>query len=354
VLARLKEVFQEIRIPMNSAPQTRVVASSLRALLDGLIDYAGLFPPASLSMTSAVVKYAGYLAGENRWALGRFIVPVGRLEEFQHEQASLFKPDVSSTVAESLIFGLVEGLAMGYSRVDKGKREYLPWRLSIILGTEVESELDLVAQFNRKYSTKALIDVVELKASSIDDVRRLRPLIPESITPYFEIPADSRPELFHMLAALNVRAKIRTGGVVETAFPSAEQVAQFISRCAAENLPFKATAGLHHPLRCVKPLTYRSDAPTGMMHGFLNLFLAACAYREHREQTNLATLLVILLNDVPEKFRFQDEQVTLDVGQKTLHISTDTIRRVRQNFAISFGSCSFEEPIEDLRSFHLL
>jgi hypothetical protein len=347
VLARLKKEFQEIRLSMNSVPQTRVVASSSRALLDGLIDYAGLFPPASLSMKTAVANYAEYLAGEHRWALGRFIVPLGRLEEFQHEQSALFNPDSTS----SSFTGILEGFAKGYA-IDK--RECLPWRLSVILGTEIESELDLVAQFNRKYSNKALIDVVELKAPSIDDVRRLRPLIPESITPYFEIPPNSRPELFHMLAAVNARAKIRTGGVVETAFPSAEQVAQFIIHCAAENLPFKATAGLHHPLRCVKPLTYRSDAPTGMMHGFLNLFLAACAYREHREGANLSTLLVILLNDVPEKFRFQDKQATLDVGQKTLHISTDTIRRVRQNFAISFGSCSFEEPIEDLRSFHLL
>ena len=334
---------------MNGAPQTRVAASSLRALLDGLIDYAGLFPPASLDMKAAVANYAGYLASEHRWALGRFIVSVGRLEGFQLEQAALFNPDLASSFT-----GILEGFAQGYAI---NKRDCLPWRLSAILSMNVESELDLIAQFNGEHSSRALIDVVEIKASSIDDVRRLRPLIPENITPYFEIPADSPPELFHMLAAVHARAKIRTGGIVETAIPAAELVAQFIIRCADENLPFKATAGLHHPLRCVKPLTYQANAPTGTMHGFLNLFLAACAYRELEEKPNLSDLLAILLNDAPEKFSFHDDRVTLNTGRSSsneLSVSTDAIRHARENFAISFGSCSFEEPIEDLRNFHLL
>lgn len=333
---------------MNAAPQSRVVASSLRALLDGLIDYAGLFPPASLSMKTAVANYAEYLTGEYCWALGRFILPVGRLEEFQREQSALLNSDLDSTATKSSFTGILEGIEQGYT---VRRKECLPWRLSVILGTNFESELDLVETFNRQHSSNALIDAVEIKTSSIDDVRRLRPLIPESITPYFEIPVDSSPELFHVLAAVSARAKIRTGGIVETAFPAIEQVAQFITRCAEEKLAFKATAGLHHPLRCVKPLTYQSNAPTGTMHGFLNLFLASCAYRDLGNQANL---IAILLNDVPEKFSFSDDRVTLDIAGNSFRISTDSIRRTRQSFAISFGSCSFEEPIEDLRSLHLL
>jgi len=302
-------------------------------------------------MKTAVEKYAAYLASEHRWALGKFIVPVGKLGEFQQEQAALFNPDPVSAVTDSPFTGILEGFAQGYT-IDK--RECLPWRLSAILNTDVESEIDLIAQFNRKHSGAALIDAVEIKASSIDDVRRIRPLIPYGVTAYFEIPLDSRPELFHMLVAVKARAKIRTGGVVETAFPAAEQVAQFIIRCANEKLPFKATAGLHHPLRCVKPLTYHANGPKGTMHGFLNLFLAACAYRDMGESLNVSDLLAILLNESPEKFSFHNDRVTLNVGRNELSISTNAIRHARESFAISFGSCSFEEPIEDLRSFHLL
>ncbi len=51
-------------------------------LLAGLIDYAGLFPPAALPMADAVARYARYRQGAHAWALGRFIVPAARLEEF--------------------------------------------------------------------------------------------------------------------------------------------------------------------------------------------------------------------------------------------------------------------------------
>ena len=66
-----------------------MVAESATALLSGLIDYAGLFPPASLAMAAAVANYDAYLRGEYSWILGRFIVPVARLEEFEKALADL-------------------------------------------------------------------------------------------------------------------------------------------------------------------------------------------------------------------------------------------------------------------------
>jgi len=350
---------------METAPQIRAAASSLRALLDGLIDYAGLFPPAALSMQQAVANYASYLESDHRWALGRFIVPAARLEEFAQEQDALINPE-SGPVTFWKSLGFIAGLPVSPARTAEGISAHLPWRLSVIVGTELETDVEAIWKFNTKNSRRALIDVVEIKASTIDDVRRIRPLIREEVLAYFEIPADSRTELLHMIHSVGSRAKIRTGGLVETAFPAAEQIAQFIFRCAEAKVAFKATAGLHHPLRCVKPLTYAVDAPKGEMHGFLNVFMAACAYgglkedvdRNYREQLR-AVLLAILLNESPANFDFQDEKVTMR-GKLTenpnyeLSVSTEVIRHARANFAIAFGSCSFEEPIEDLRSFHLL
>ncbi len=65
------------------------VKQSLRVLLSEIIDYAGLFPPSQLPMAAAVENYANYLKSEHAWMLGRFIVPVARLEEFS-EHASRY------------------------------------------------------------------------------------------------------------------------------------------------------------------------------------------------------------------------------------------------------------------------
>ena len=95
-------------------------------------------------------------------------------------------------------------------------------------------------------------------------------------TAYFELPlGENLADLVSTLAIRGQCAKIRTGGLTADAFPSTAQIIRFTRTCLAANVPFKATAGLHHPIRCFKPLTYAPDAPSGMMHGFLNVSLAA-------------------------------------------------------------------------------
>ena len=65
--------------------------SPYRSLLVDAIDFAGLFPPAAQDMSSAVRDYGRYRQGDEAWALGRFVVPVARLEEFDPQAAELVK-----------------------------------------------------------------------------------------------------------------------------------------------------------------------------------------------------------------------------------------------------------------------
>jgi hypothetical protein len=150
-----------------------------------------------------------------------------------------------------------------------------------------------------------------------------------------------------VLASSGRRAKIRTGGETADKFPAAEAVLAFIKLCAAANVPFKATAGLHHPIRSVHRLTYQPDSPSGIMHGFLNVFLAAVFVRAGMA-TQLA--LELLREESAQAFHFDSEGITW----RHHHIALDEIAAARQSFSISFGSCSFTEPIDDLRSLHLL
>jgi hypothetical protein len=136
--------------------------------------------------------------------------------------------------------------------------------------------------------------------------------------------------------------KIRTGGLTPESIPSSEEVADFLCRAALAKKPFKATAGLHHAIRANRALTYSADSPHAVMHGFVNVFTAA-AFAWHG--ADRSQVLAILNETDPRAFGMSDNSLTWN-GHS---LSTVQIADARANFAHSFGSCSFEEPIADLR-----
>ena len=291
------------------------------AFLDGLVDYAGLFPPASEDMRPALESYASHLESSDRKALGRFIVPLRRLKEFEDAGEGILPLGSDSE----------------------------PWRLGVLVADDVHAAGEEMLKFNCHHWSgslggHAVIDVAELKASTVAEIESQRAELPRFFTPYFEIPikGDVSP-LVKALARVGSRAKIRTGGVTPEAFPQAEAIIDFITACRREGVPFKATAGLHHPIRGSYRLTYEPDSPTGKMYGFLNVFLAAAlVYAGESGDTALAELE----EEDPSAFSFPDDAIVwrdkrLDAGQ---------IQASRAGFAISFGSCSFREPVDELES----
>ncbi len=295
-------------------------------LLRDLIDYAGLFPPASLAMMPAVTNYHAYSRSEWNWILGRFIVPVARLGEFEEASAGL------PTSAQGTSF--------------------TNWRLSVLLGSDVVADVAHIREFNGRMtnsssSLRAVVEAVELKAASAEEITRLSGIIPAKLVAYFEVPLFSCGECIAAVAGCGRRAKIRTGGETADKFPAPESVIEFIRLCAAANVPFKATAGLHHPLRSMHRFTYQPESPSGIMHGFINVFLAAAFLRAGMERELAVQLLA---EQSSQAFQF-----ALDgVGWRQHRLSRDEIAGARRGFAISFGSCSFTEPIDDLRSLRLL
>lgn len=287
--------------------------NSLKVLLSEIVDYAGLFPPSQVSMAAAVQNFDSYLKSEHAWMLGRFVVPVTRLKEF-------------SDVAEQYL--------------DGGKL----WRLSVLASDNLAQTLENIESFNQSNDGKAQIDTLELKVETADEIQQAAQFIPAGINAYFEIPqSEILTDFMTALAITKQRAKIRTGGITQDAFPSTDAIVKFIRVCLAANVPFKATAGLHHPLRCAKPLTYEPNAPVGTMHGFLNLFLTACFLRQNLNNSDVYRLM---METEAKNFSFNDEEI----NWTNQFISTNTIAVTRAKNAISFGSCSFLEPIEDLIS----
>ncbi|MCH9035313.1 MAG: hypothetical protein IID42_12565 [Planctomycetes bacterium] len=133
--------------------------------------------------------------------------------------------------------------------------------------------------------------------------------------------------------------------------PSTEQVAFFIHNCREKQVPFKATAGLHHPLRHDSSELDQQAGSAGVktkMHGFLNVFGAAIL--SQASDLPESTLREILEDESAESFSFDDH----GLRWRDHRASSDQIARTRREFAISFGSCSFTEPIEDLQKLGLL
>jgi hypothetical protein len=301
----------------------RPIADSVSALLANIIDYAGLFPPASLDMPTAVANYASYLASDDAWLLERLIVPAARLDEFE---------------------------ACAIDHLPRSE-DADPWPISALTAPAGDDrlavDLERIASFNETHCRPdqgpALIDVIELKAGSADAIDKALDQIPDDLYPFFELPGADDPR--GRIAALvggEAGAKIRTGGVTADLYPTPAHIARFIAACAAADVPFKATAGLHHPLR------HHSEPVGTREFGFLNVFIAA-ALALNAELAE-SDLLNVLEEENIEAFSFDDDGLMWRDHRITVQELEDT----RLALAISFGSCSFDEPRADLRALGLL
>ena len=296
---------------------------SIRTLLSGSIDYAGLFPPAKLEMASAVRNYADYRAGEHAWALGRFVVPATRLDVFERAAESLL-PAAGSE----------------------------PWRLTAIGGSNLAGDLAAALDFNQRHGDggagAAVVDTIEIRADSGEEIERAMAAIGGRFIPYFEIPIASDPG--HLVAAIaraGARAKVRTGGVTPADFPAPANLLKFLRLCVGAGVPFKATAGLHHPLRATHPISEEPGCESATMYGFFNVFLTAAFLRAGIPAAEAPR---VLEEGELAAFSFDDDGVTW----RGRRLDNATLEDVRRRVALAFGSCSFLGPIEELKALALL
>ncbi len=279
--------------------------TALDCLLSNLFDYAGLFPPANLSLSAAVENYLHNSRGPQKRYLGSFVVPVFQL-------SALHQILIDSNYNFPLS---VTGLGTP------------PW---------VESDSVKLPPLN--------IQAVEVKADSSAQICSLSLKLPSEIIPYFEIPvANVTRDILSAVSSCGGRAKIRMGGVTSSAIPDPDTVAVALQQLAISRLPFKATAGLHHPIRSFHFLSSDSTAPRAMMHGFLNFCCASALLHFGGSLQDAAKLLT---EEDPSAWRIADDCIQWKDAIWTI----SQIAEWRRNSLMSIGSCSFTEPIEDLEA----
>ena len=299
--------------------------ASLRSFLQGIIDYAGLFPPAKLDMDAAVRNYAEYRVGDDRDLLGRVILPATRLSEFAEASRGLLERGDGS----------------------------VPWCLSVLVGDDVREARRAMLEFTSSHMNvseagHALCDAIELRAVDeqqvIDAVRDF----PRPLHQFFEIsPEPGSERMLEIVAGRRAAAKIRTGGVTPDAFPSSESIVRFVAACSELGVPFKATAGLHHAFSGKYPLTYETDSQRGVMYGNINLFLASAFIRKGIGERDACE---ILEESSTGPFSFRES----GVKWRDNELSRDDLRMTRSQLFLSFGSCSFREPVDEARALGLI
>jgi hypothetical protein len=312
-------------------------ADTRGVLFERLIDDAGLFPPARKPMAPAVADHRRAHGGSSAWMLGRFICPAARLEEFAGE--------------------------------DPGS----DWEIGCLLAPEpddwpatLRSELEKV----RAYAGAGTVRAIELPlpsdapgrgvgeaASAVDEAAAEVEVGSEPLPLFLEVPAEvSENELIASLEAIAgapadgeptgrcaPAAKLRCGGATAAHFPDDRRVALFVTTCRRLDLPFKLTAGLHHPFRT-------RDLETGaLQHGFLNMLAATAFASAPGSAPEPAELEPIVAERQPDAFE-------IDVGGiawRGARVGPEAAAAARRLFRC-FGSCSFAEPLGDLGALELL
>jgi len=308
-------------------------AASLRALLDRSIDYAGMFPPCSLDLEPALENQAGYVQSADAWMLNGFVLPVGK---FDATKKILSHFDSKHPLRVSALGPKTDNADAFWKALDETEdaiRRLSAHNVDLVSVTQLEMSLPVRAG-----------RAVDVDLKLLKDARSILGTLPA----FWEAPAENVEETIALLAELNSEDetptfgyKLRTGGVTADAFPTSAQIAKALVLPATHQVPIKFTAGLHHPLR-----QYREEVQT-KMHGFLNVLGAAVLAAEHRWDERQTALM--LEDEDAGSFSFENDYFAWREWKIDLKRLKD-----RRRFVTSFGSCSFDEPREDLRALNLL
>ena len=227
------------------------------------------------------------------------------------------------------------------------------------LVSDIEDILKFRAHFEGKIITETYEVLLPLELLVLPDVNKMVDFFTKVSVTFFEglnknvsvfyeaAPGKELETISKAISYFNMVGnfagyKIRTGGTKASSFPTAEKIARALSICSENETPLKCTAGLHHPFR------HFDSSVNTKMHGFINVFCAGIfAYNLDPNERELTR---ILLEEDPGKFIFTNEKIAFE----EFEVFEEEITEAREKFIISFGSCSFEEPVNDLQTINYL
>ncbi|HKJ44937.1 MAG TPA: hypothetical protein VJ991_03830 [Balneolales bacterium] len=330
------------------------MTQSLYSLLNNIIDYAGLFPPAQLSLDKAIHNFARYRKGSDHWMLSRFIVPAGMLKDLTIYSEELFTDtppfDFSVTGSKGdTVSEFINNLKSDLENIQKFHEDNpglvttqiyetkLP--IELIKGHDKKAIWQLLDEVMNQIENNSPNPVSVFYESAFDENYQMDNIIVMDALAEHQLKISKASKLNNYLMT---GFKLRCGGVKAHMFPSSDQVVFAINHAIQGGLTMKATAGLHHPIR------HFNQSVNTKMYGFFNLFIGAILSRTHG--LNDEQLKSIIEEEDVNNFTFENECIRW----KDYEADIEQIDNARREFIVSYGSCSFDEPRDDLREFGLM
>lgn len=316
-----------------------MIVRPINSFMYKLIDYAGLYPPSELPIGKAFPNYLKYISGDRRDALSSFIISAHRLDQLEGMLTNL-----AHKVNLSVIVGGGNSATSFRQKIGDDLQ-----KIELIEAYDKVEVHSLETKFPVEIFLQGETAVLALLNDVAEKIRRTKL---KRVKIFYELPIldiGMEKYLINFIGAVGIHSdnafpenylgcslKIRTGGVTPELFPAPSVLSRVIQLCTTYNLPFKATAGLHHPFR-------HYDAKLGVhRHGFVNLFLGAMLAKRYSLSRQL--ILEIISDQQEANFTFTEDHI----AWKNYKVTTAEIDDLRKSFCISYGSCDFMEPIDHL------
>jgi len=314
---------------------------SLKNFAGKMIDYAGIFPPANLNLAQALNNYLFYRLSEYKWMLNKFIIPAKKLDDLSKilQDVKIDSPVPLSVICPGgdTLSEFAKNISDDIKKIEEFLSQNRDYANVDVL--EVKLPLEVLEQ-------EEADDMLDLMISASGD---LNSALGRDVPVFYEAELGEKYEetilkVVEDIASLDNKCgyKLRTGGTEALSFPSSDQIAFAIMTCAEFSVPMKFTAGLHHPIR------HFNDKVNTYMHGFFNVFGAGIlAYTSGLDETEL---IEVLNDEDPDEFMFDDKGFEWN----EIEVTNEEIHEARTQLVISYGSCSFDEPVDDLKVMEIL
>lgn len=320
----------------------------MHQLLASSVNYAGLYPPASLKLNEALRSYVDFSHSKYVWMLANFVIPHDQLPLLANfaDRKHQLKEALSLCITGPESQNLFEFKNVIYSIEKEIKAAHMGYPGEVRTNfLELKFPLSSVKKLNPEELVKALEAVVSTTAESR--------LLPHRV--FFEVPGNEydseiTKKIIKVIAVHNQSIlkrkvgnylfsgiKINCSDKKDGKIPDVRYLADVLLYARDANVAVKFSGKENTPF---PGYNYSLGTKT---HGFLNIFVASVL--AYTQDLTLEETIEVIEDKSPENFTFKDDYL----AWRELAAPTMEIKMLRMLSITSFNFINFTTPVDGLR-----